>query len=170
MDAKLTKKLWKKYPNLYQDYNKPLTESLVSFGFECEDGWYDLINWLSSKLEPLCLAENMKLSKKKLKQGYGFRATQVKEKYGTLRFYMSFETPEMDFWIDQAEIESEYTCEICGKKGVLRSGLPWIRVLCTKHFITHLKNYTFRGKARIIWEETCSRLSSIWHLLLSFFR
>lgn len=45
------------------------------------------------------------------------RASQVKEKYGSLRFYMTCATNEMSDLIYQAEEESENTCETCGALG-----------------------------------------------------
>lgn len=45
------------------------------------------------------------------------RASQVKEKFGTLRFYMTSQTPEMDKIIEKACRKSAKTCEECGKPG-----------------------------------------------------
>jgi len=57
------------------------------------------------------------------------RASQVKEKFGTLRFYMTTGSNEMYNLIDEAEKESAKTCEFCGKPGKLRSG-GWLLTLC----------------------------------------
>ena len=67
-----------------------------------------------------------------------YRATQVKEKFGTLRFY----APGNDLifgWIVEAEKESETTCEDCGKKGKLREDLGWYLTLCLKCYKEHKK-------------------------------
>jgi len=48
MNPELEKKLIAKYPELYSEHDKPPTESLMCFGFECGDGWYDLIDCLSA--------------------------------------------------------------------------------------------------------------------------
>ena len=45
------------------------------------------------------------------------RAAQVKEKFGTLRFYMTHSTEEMDKIIGDAVQQSASTCEICGRPG-----------------------------------------------------
>jgi len=54
---------------------------------------------------------------------------QVKEKFGTLRFY----TGGLNDWgwgaIREAEDASAVTCEECGRPGKLRDG-SWIRTLC----------------------------------------
>jgi tRNA G26 N,N-dimethylase Trm1 len=57
-------------------------------------------------------------------------ATQVKEKFGGLRFYMGGGTDSMiEEFIDQAEAQAEKTCEDCGKPGKI-AGPGWIRTLC----------------------------------------
>lgn len=65
---------------LYTGRRKPMTESLMCFGWECGEGWYDILSELSYNLEEL----NLRFYDK-----YRLRieATQVKEKFGTLRFY-----------------------------------------------------------------------------------
>lgn len=63
-----------------------------------------------------------------------YRASQVKEKFGSLRFYMNYSTPEMDKLIDEAEKESALTCEECGKSGKPRSkGKGWLYTACNEH-------------------------------------
>ena len=63
--------------------------------------------------------------------GWSGRLTQVKEKFGGLRFYaedIKFES-DMDKLIDAAEELSFKTCEYCGKPGKPRKG-GWIKTLC----------------------------------------
>lgn len=57
------------------------------------------------------------------------RASQVKEKYGTLRFYMTSSTKEMQTLITKAEHLSAETCEGCGGPGEL-TGTGWLTTLC----------------------------------------
>jgi hypothetical protein len=59
------------------------------------------------------------------------RAAQVKEKFGTLRFYMTHATEEMFELIEAAEAESEHTCESCGEPGEI-GGQGWVSCLCEK--------------------------------------
>jgi len=47
MRKELTEKLLKDYKELYIDHTSPLSESLMSFGFEVGDGWYGIIDSLS---------------------------------------------------------------------------------------------------------------------------
>jgi hypothetical protein len=57
------------------------------------------------------------------------RVSQVKEKYGTLRFYMTSGTDEMYAITDKAESQSSTICETCGKKGKVR-GRGWYYTRC----------------------------------------
>ena len=59
------------------------------------------------------------------------RASQVKEKFGSLRFYMSSATNEMWDLIKEAESKSATICEECGSLGEERDD-GWIRTLCDK--------------------------------------
>ena len=52
---------------------------------------------------------------------------QIKEKFGTLRFYV--DRSGMYDSIDKAEHQSEVTCENCGKEGSLKN-TGWIKCLC----------------------------------------
>lgn len=58
------------------------------------------------------------------------RAAQVKEKFGTLRFYMTHQTEEMSDIIRTAEMKSAKTCEECGKPGKLK-GHGWYSLRCS---------------------------------------
>jgi len=57
------------------------------------------------------------------------KATQVKEKYGGLRFYMTCGNDEIYSLIQKAEELSYKTCEECGSPGEERGG-SWINTLC----------------------------------------
>ena len=55
--------------------------------------------------------------------------TQVKEKFGGLRFYMTCGTDEIFNLVGEAEELSYKTCEECGKPGEEKD-TGWIRTLC----------------------------------------
>jgi hypothetical protein len=59
-------------------------------------------------------------------------AVQVKEKYGTLRFYYDGGDDFIYGIVQMAESMSEVTCEACGNPGKLRNG-GWIQTLCDVH-------------------------------------
>lgn len=64
-------------------------------------------------------------------------ASQVKEKYGTGRFYMTHSTDEMEKLIREWEVKTSETCEECGDKAELRNDHHWYSTLCEKHAIGH---------------------------------
>ena len=76
MKQELQNKIFQKYSSIFQDKDKPKTESCMHWGLSCGDGWYSVIDRLCHNL--------MKIEKE-----YDIKiiAEQVKEKYGTLRFY-----------------------------------------------------------------------------------
>lgn len=106
-------KLLELFPDLYAQ---------LAWGFECGDGWFELLKELSHRLTEV-------IKKEFPDEDFRMCASQVKEKYGTLRFYMTCSTAEMDRIIDEAEAKSAITCEICGKPGKINSG-PWYEVRC----------------------------------------
>ena len=59
-------------------------------------------------------------------------AVQVKEKFGTLRFYYSGGNEYVSGLVAMAESMSGVTCERCGTLGKLR-GRGWIKTLCEQH-------------------------------------
>jgi hypothetical protein len=60
-------------------------------------------------------------------------ATQVKEKYGTLRFYINGGTDVHYAYIDMATAMSAVTCEVCGKRGKQSYG-GWVVTRCKEHW------------------------------------
>lgn len=64
----------------------------------------------------------------------GVRVTQVKEKFGGLRFYAEREPQWYYDLISFYEDKSYCVCEKCGKKGSCRSDLSWILTLCDEHY------------------------------------
>jgi hypothetical protein len=101
-----------KCPKLYQK----------RFTFECGLGWADIIHDLSVKIEKI-LEENPDCIE--------MFAVQVKEKYGSLRYYMEQETDEIIDMISDAEALSTQTCENCGAPAKMR-GKRWIITRCDK--------------------------------------
>ncbi len=114
MNEEYTNKLVTTFPKLYS----------WSKCFDCSDGWFQLIWDLSEKLEPL-----MEEVTDKRETYVPCCASQVKEKFGTLRFYTMGCTDEMDKHIDEAVAKSAITCELCGSPGTLRPG-GWWATLC----------------------------------------
>ena len=109
------KKITKQY--IQDKYNFLDTQ----FGIECGPGWFKLLDNLFFNIQ------------KEIDRGKidGFKITQVKEKYGTLRVYSNFGNKKIDKLIEIAEAKSSITCELCGKKGSLRT-IGWLTTLCGK--------------------------------------
>ena len=118
MNAEHTEYLFNKYPKLYRGRFLPITQNLLPFGIETGDGWFDIIRDLSEALTKL-----------DAELGTETEAVQVKEKYGTLRFYITDGTELHYEAIDDAECQSAVTCEQCGKPGTLRRG-GWMTTRC----------------------------------------
>lgn len=126
MTRELDEALCRDFPNLYKQRNSDLMSTAMCWGFEVSgNGWEPLIRNLSKELE----AEILKLPESEREYTC---ASQVKEKYGTLRFYVYSETDEMSRIIRYYEEISETTCEICGKKGNL-IGKGWLVTRCKEH-------------------------------------
>ena len=62
--------------------------------------------------------------------------TQIKEKFGTLRFYYDGGDEYVNGLVAMAESMSGVTCEVCGDMGESTSS-DWIKVLCETHQIEH---------------------------------
>ena len=99
MKPELEQQLIAKYPRLFGDANKSPMESLMCFGCECGDGWFDIIDNLCGYIT--YLQENVcyYLGLRKDIQDGKFNVElccpkvifmQIKEKYGTLRVYWKF--------------------------------------------------------------------------------
>lgn len=58
----------------------------------------------------------------------GSTISQIKEKYGTLRFYCD---PSPDV-IDEIERLSAFVCAVCGEPGKTRFDRSWYETLCDK--------------------------------------
>ena len=129
MNKELTEKLLNTFPNLYVDKNESIQVSLIPFGFECDDGWFNIIWEISDKLEKIIL----KYKEENPEDEYFPRAIQVKEKFGSLRFYMRGYTDEISDIIDEAESRSDTICEVCGGEGKLMSRFGWYKTVCLEH-------------------------------------
>ena len=126
MRKELDEQLCREFPNLFRQRHASMQETCMCWGFDIEDGWFQLVYDLSKKLE----AEILKLPESERQH---FCASQVKEKYGGLRFYVEGSTDEMEKLIREAEEESEKTCETCGAPGKMRSHHHWYYTSCEEH-------------------------------------
>lgn len=118
MRKQLENKLYNDFPNLYRQRNLSIQESCMPWGFECGDGWFDIIYQLSKNITDL---------------DPDVQAVQVKEKWGELRFYINGGTNEVYDLIDEATELSLKTCEECGtRENVTTNDCGWVSTLCDK--------------------------------------
>jgi len=120
MKEELDRKLCEDFPILYQQRGNSMQQTAMCWGFEHGDGWEPLIRELSEKIETY----------NKEHPDNPVEATQIKEKYGSLRFYVSNYPDKIDKLIDEAETKSETTCELCGKESKGISGKGWYVNYC----------------------------------------
>jgi hypothetical protein len=131
----LDEQLCNRYPLIFAQRFGELTETVMCWGFECDDGWYEI-------LDSLCYSIQSYIDSNPHHEVPQVIATQVKEKFGTLRFYVTGGNDYTDGMIRMAEVLSERTCEQCGEPGKIR-GSNWFYVACDKHTRTeHLINTT----------------------------
>jgi hypothetical protein len=120
MNTENTQKLFNDFPTFFKP-ERPVTEALMAFGFECGDGWFDLIYKLCEEIAAL--------------KPDDFEVFQVKEKFGGLRFYLvSGASDEIHSLITKAEERSYHICENCGAdvpNGPSKKG-GWISTKCEK--------------------------------------
>jgi len=123
MYAEQTARLLTAFPHLYRGRHLPLTENLMSWGFQCGDGWYDLLYQVSQQITAYAAHHPDPTVQQVL-------AVQVKEKFGTLRFYVRGADAHIQALIDAVEAESAQICERDGTPGRLRVRQGHSQTLC----------------------------------------
>lgn len=125
MESELDKLLCDSFPNLYKDRNGSPQETCMFWGFP-KKGWFLIIWNLSKQIEKIILDFPEE-------ERSGFRAAQVKEKFGTLTFYMTAYTSQIRTLINEAQALSHSVCEDCGQPGRLRNHNGWLYTACDTH-------------------------------------
>lgn len=111
-----------------------LKEPIELFGYECDHGWYPLIEeaeeWVNDWNLKNC-NENVKPSSTTL--GWEkLRIVQVKEKFGMLTIYCNFYPDNLHEKLFDLEQRSAKICERCGKTEgtTCKASHGWIYTLC----------------------------------------
>jgi hypothetical protein len=175
MKQELDKLLCEKYPKMMVNRNKNMQETCMCWGFECGDGWFNILDQLMGNIqhhidwkekqrkwaidynematqakagnfdlfeETTKALTNDEYKEKRLAEivAGDFRAVpesipqvtldQVKEKFGTLRFYYSGGDDYISGMVSLAESMTGVTCESCGNIGERRGG-GWVHTYCT---------------------------------------
>jgi hypothetical protein len=174
MKQELDKLLCEKYPKMMVNRNKNMQETCMCWGFECGDGWFNILDQLMGSIQhhidwkekqrnwaikynemaTQAKAGNFELFEEDMKAlpndhykekrlaeivAGDFREVpksipqvtldQVKEKFGTLRFYYSGGDDYIDGMVSLAESLTGVTCEGCGNIGERRGG-GWVHTYC----------------------------------------
>lgn len=115
------------------------TGCCMTFGIDHGSGWNGIIERLLQKIEAhLAVAITAKYTAGFRDPDpdypdYGFQIDQIKEKFGTLRVYVSGADDQIFQWIDKAVQESTHTCETCGAGDALKychTGGYWLYTRC----------------------------------------
>ena len=175
MKQELDKLLCERYPKMMVNRNKSMMETCMCWGFECGDGWFNILDQLMSNIqhhidwkekqragaikynematqakagnfdlfeETMKALPNDEYKEKRLGEivAGDFRQVpepvpqvtldQVKEKFGTLRFYYTGGDDYIDGMVSLAESMTGVTCESCGNIGERRGG-GWVHTYCT---------------------------------------
>lgn len=118
MRKDLDELLCRNYPELYRNRHDSLKQSLMRWGFGCDDGWYPIVNTISK----LIIQHNPKAI-----------ALQVKEKFGALRYYCRPVDDYVNGVVQIAGKISLITCEECGMPGMCYNAGGWLAVRCPIH-------------------------------------
>jgi hypothetical protein len=152
MKQELELKLVEKYPKILKDYKGDPMQTCMSWGMDTGDGWYKLLDECMEKLQYFC--DLCSKDGKEVK----VIARQIKEKFGTLRFYLDveggnkIENDIVDDIINEAEAESERTCEVTGMPGAICQQGGWYKVLCYEES-RKLKYKACSQDTEKYWEE-----------------
>ena len=125
MKQELDAQLCEKYPKMMVNRHKNMQETAMCWGFECGDGWYNILNTLMGNIQ-----SHIDWKNKKEEVVPQVTLDQVKEKFGTLRFYYRGGDDYISGLVSMAESMSAITCESCGNPGKQTRG-GWIKTTCT---------------------------------------
>lgn len=109
VNNELEKRLLADFPFLYRGHDKPPGESSMCWGFECGDGWFQLIYQLSRNL-----TDHMEKT-----PSVAIEVTQVKSKFGGLRFDVIGADEACCKLISEACEAATKLCELTGGDGQL---------------------------------------------------
>jgi hypothetical protein len=156
----LDEALCAKYPLIFRDRRANMQVTAMCWGFECGDGWYNIIDTLCGLLtsdyrQAKSRYDNIKDKVDQVQNEWSKKivtqemideakskldeetlkvpvAVQVKEKFGGLRFYVQAATDKHYQFISFAEVMSYRTCEECGAPGKTYTD-GWHTTLCDIH-------------------------------------
>lgn len=108
------------YPEIFGPGPWHTEPSPICWGLTIGDGWMPLLHRLCEDLVVIIREDGLT----------EFRAIQVKEKFGTLRFYARGGNERTRARVAAAEQVSARVCEGCGAPVRLGDGGDWTRTMC----------------------------------------
>lgn len=134
MNEENTQKLFGAFPRLFRSQKEP----------ECFDGWFQLIYGLSAEIEK-------EAARAGLDSESWPEVAQIKEKFGTLRYYVRNTTHEIQALIVRAEQKSAVTCGKCGRPGRLNTdGYMSVKCpACTEESLADMERRLYVQPAKI---------------------
>ncbi len=120
MDEKFEKRIISTYRYMFpsDEIMGDETKSCLFWGFECGTGWENLLENLFKEIDATHPPEDFKIA-------------QIKSKFGSLRFYVDYDTQIIGDIISKYENLSYNTCEQCGASPAAPEG-RWVTTLCEK--------------------------------------
>lgn len=134
MHKQLDALLCARYPEIFSARGN---DAFALFGFECGDGWFTLIDASCSLVQKYSGATPDRLP---------LIASQVKEKFGELRFYYRNGSDYAMKAIELAEALSGSICEVCGELGETHEAKGWIQSRCVAHKHASMPSETERDE------------------------
>lgn len=133
----------RKDEEFYQKYPHLFPKGEPYYGFSCGYGWWPMLDTLCSNITDIIQERTQQLEadeKTKDKPKPQVTIAQVKEKFGSLRFYIDTENVDksenekIHDLINKVEEESLKICEDCGEPGErsYKGTGTWIKTICEK--------------------------------------
>ena len=123
MKRELEDCLMKDYSKVFRKRCMTRRENCMPFGFECKDGWFEIIRKASEVI-------NNEIAKYPVADQRRFYATRVYEKDGKLNIELSDCTDKMEAAVYHARENSVTICEECGQEGHIRQMSGFSSTLC----------------------------------------
>lgn len=123
MDVVLQEQLYTRHPLIFQERTLPETETAMCWGIATGNGWYHLIDALCIQLQRVTDQDGAPQ----------IIASQVKEKFGSLRFHTREADGRQKAMIELARQISQRTCDVCGEPGTTASTRRLVATRCKEH-------------------------------------
>jgi hypothetical protein len=131
MREDLDEYLCKTYPKMFVQRHMSEMDTCMCWGFACGDGWFNILDQLCGNIQ-----HHIDWKNREEETVTQVVVTQVKEKFGTLRFYYNGGDAFIDGLVVMAESMSGVTCEECGSTAKTSNVDPekgitgWVHTTC----------------------------------------